>query len=1166
MKRNNSIRQLISSLIRLGLLPVLFIFFTGIIYGSPGFGEEILDKKISLVVEHKEVKTILNEISKLAEIKFVYSAQRIPSRKKVTLIVYEQRVGDVLNMLLQPLDVLYFVSGSQIVLMKKGEEAKFLLKLKEDQSADKKIPEKEFFYKSITGKVNNDKGEPMQGVSVVVKGTTRGTTTNTTGNFTIDAEVGETLDFSMVGYKTFSLKVGQENTITVQLESEVASISEVVVTGYGTQQRTKVTGAISNVSGKTLNEVPVVSVQQALQGRVAGVQVTNNGSPGTQPIVRIRGISSISFASDPLYVIDGFPTGDLSTIDTRDIESIDVLKDASASAIYGSRATNGVIMITTKKGKRNGKMNVSLDSYVGTSKVTERLDLLNTQQFMQYALAYRGSQISRLTDPTINEPTHQGASQTYGQTNTDWQDAYFRTGFMTQHNIGLSGGNDASRFFASAGFMDQNGTTPKVGYRRYNFRINSDHNISKVFTFGQNLYIAHGDQAYDNNETGSRSNLVNVIRMFPHIPVYDPTSNGGYRGAHPVLDGGDPTNPVEDSELKNPGNRKTAKIFGTAFLEINFTSWLKFRSTFGVDYANGLDYRFSPIFNDNGAVAGSSATQATITNNRSVSTSLLYTEQLSFDKTFGDHHINAIAVYEQQNQKINNSSQSGNQPSNALRTLNNALNPSSSTILDENSIMSVLGRINYDFKGKYLISGAIRRDGLSVWAPGKKWATFPSGSIGWRIDQEDFIQSIEQISEFKLRAGYGVTGLNGVVLGSTPWLVSVAANSALYPFNNIPDNGPGSVIPGLGNQDLEWEKTKQFNIGFDLGLFKNKFTLTVEYFKRSTDNLILDVPLPPSFGFLNSTVKQNVAGMENKGFEFQLGYNDREGEFTWNATANFARTKNKVTKLAAGVTGIEAGGDQDFGTYNITNTQVSQPIQSFYGWIVDGIFQDIAEVKSSAAQVNPSAGQLYDATKHTSPGDLKFRDINNDGVIDVKDRVFLGSYLPDFTYALTLGANYKNFDASVFFQGVQGSKIFNATRVITEGMVRFFNASTDVLRAWTPSNNTTDIPRAILGDPNQNARPSTRFLENGSYLRLKNIMIGYSVPSGSLQSRTKGVVSSFRFYVSAQNILTLTDYSGFDPEVGNRTPFGNNIALTNGIDFAVYPQPKSFIVGIQVNF
>ena len=481
-------------------------------------------------------------------------------------------------------------------------------------------------------------------------------------------------------------------------------------------------------------------------------------------------------------------------------------------------------------------MHVSLDSYFGTQKVTERLDLLNTQQFMQYALAYRGSQVPRLTAPTINEPIYPGASQTYGQTNTNWQDEYFEKGFMTQHNIGLSGGNDMSRFYASAGYMKQEGVTPEVGFTRYNFRINSDHAISKVFTFGENLFVAYSDQAYDNNETGSRQNLINVIRMFPHLPVYDPTSIGGYRGAHPVLDGGDPTNPVEDAELKNPGNRKTVKVLGIAYLDINFTKWLKFRSTFGIDYADGLDYRFSPIFNDNGAVAGSSATQATVTNNRSLSAVTLFTEQFTFDKTFGNHHINATAVYEQQNQTSRNENQNGKQPSNDLRTLNNALNPSTQTLLFENSLMSILGRVNYDYKGKYLLSGAIRRDGLSVWAPGKKWATFPSGSIGWRIDQEGFMKDQTKISELKLRVGYGLTGLNGLVLGSTPWLVSVSSNSAQYPFGNSLSGGLGSSVQGLGNRDLEWETTKQINAGADIGFMKtsSRYLLNISIVKRKT--------------------------------------------------------------------------------------------------------------------------------------------------------------------------------------------------------------------------------------------------------------------------------------------------------------------------------------------
>jgi TonB-linked SusC/RagA family outer membrane protein len=1006
---------------------------------------------------------------------------------------------------------------------------------------------------AVHGTVTDDAGKPLQAASILVKNTSKGTTTDKAGMFMISASPGEVLVISSLGYITKEVTLNDEKNVTITLASGNAELNTVVVVGYGTQRRTEVTGAISTVSGKVVNELPVVSVQQALQGRVPGLSVTNNGSPGTSPLVSIRGISSISYGSNPLYVIDGFPTGDLSTFDTRDIQSVDVLKDAAAAAIYGSRATNGVIMITTKKGSRDGKMHVSLDSYYGIQDVTQRLSLLNPSQFDQYAIAYRGEKVGRREDPWASTPIYQGASNTYGNNVTDWQDEYFKQGSMTSTNIGLSGGNDVSSFYASAGYLDQVGTTPTVGYKRYNFRVNSEHKIGKAFTFGENLYAAYGDQAYDNNETGTRSNLVNVIKLMPYMPVHDPTTSDGFRGVNSVLDGGDPTNPIEDAKVKNPGNRTTTKIFGTAYLEVKFTNWIKFRSTYGVDYANGLDYRFSPIFNDSGTVAGSSAILATVTNNRIISTVQLATQQLTFDKSFGDHHVTATAVFEYQGQKIHNENANGNQSSNDLKTLNNASNTFVQTLKAENSIISYIGRVNYDFKGKYLLSGAIRQDGLSVWAPGKKWQTFPSGSVGWRIDQEDFMKSQTKISELKLRAGYGLTGLNGTNLGNYPWLVSVSANSAYYPFGNVLTSGPASSIQALGNTDLEWEKTKQLNIGLDLGLLRNAFTLSAEYYQRKTDNLILAVPLPPSLGYISTTVTQNIASMTNNGFEMQLGYNDRVGDFQWNALGNISFIKNRVISLAPGVPNIESGSDVDLTEgYNVTNTAPGQSVQSFYGWEVEGIFQDSAAVKKHATQ-----------TAGTGPGDLMFKDLNGDGKIDNNDRTFLGSFIPKFSYSLNLGASYKNFGLTVFFQGVQGNKIYNALRTTTEGMVRFFNAGTKVLDAWTPSNTNTDVPRAESSDPNQNARPSTRFLEDGSYLRLKNVMLSYRIPEKALQSITKGVVNSFRIYASAQNILTFTKYTGYDPEVGNRVPTST---LNNGIDYAIYPQPKSYQIGINVNF
>lgn len=1015
-----------------------------------------------------------------------------------------------------------------------------------------------FAQKSIKGRIADPNGGPLGGASVVVKGTTRGTSTNSSGEFSIEAKPGDVLEISMVGYQSTSLRVDNSTAdLSLQLQSKNSAVEEIIVIGYGTQKRANVTGAISSVNSKTVKELPVPSIAQALQGRVTGLQVTNNGSPGTDPIVVIRGISSISYASNPLYVIDGLPTGDLSTIDTRDIENVDVLKDASAAAIYGSRATNGVIIITTKKGQRSGKIRVSLDSYVGTSDVTKRLSLLNTQQFQQYAIAYRGSNVARLLAPWVNTPIYQGTSQTYGQTNTNWQDAYFKNGMMTQHNIGLSGGNDVSRFYASAGYFDQTGIAPTVGYKRYNFRINSEHKISKVFEFGENLYLADGEQAYDNNEAGSRSNLINVIRIMPHMPVYDPTTTDGYRGVNSVLDGGDPTNPVEDATFKNKGTRSTLKILGTAYAEVSFTKWLKYRSTIGIDYADGLDYRFLPVYNDSGTVAGSSSILAGITNNRAVSIVQVYTQQLSFDRIFGNHHVNATAVYEYLQQKIRNENASGNQPSNVVRDLNNATNVSVSTAKYEGDLISYVGRLNYDYKGKFLVSGAIRRDGLSVWAPGKKWRVFPSGSVGWRIDQEKFMQSQTKVSELKVRAGYGITGLNGFAIGFNPWQQVVNANSAYYPFGNVFTSGPASSVPGLSNPILEWENTKQLNFGLDLGMFNNALTLSAEYFRRTTSNLILGVTLPPTFGYQNTTVPVNIGGMQNNGFELQVGYTKRTGEVRWNASGLISFITNKVTSLAPGIKNIEAGSDADLSEgYGVTNTAVGHPIQSFYGWQVEGIFQTAADVAKHATQVAGATG--------TAPGDLAFKDINGDGVIDNKDRTWLGSFIPKFTYAFNLGASYKNFDVSTFWQGVQGNKIYNATRTISEGMIRFFNASTRVLDAWTPTHTNTSVPRAISSDPNQNARVSTRFLEDGSYLRLKNVMIGYTIPDKKLQTMTNGVVRSFRIYVSAQNVFTVTKYSGFDPEVGNRQV--NTSSLTNGIDAAVYPTPHAYQVGIQANF
>jgi len=1151
--KNALVNQLIYGFMRIGLLPLLLITtLTVVIQASPINGQEVLNKKINLIAEQKEVKTVLGEISKLAGIKFVYSSQRIPTRQKVSVVAKDRRLGDVLDVLLQPLNICYQVSGTQVVLMRRGDGGAVSLAFYEEGAMDRSVDINEVPYKVVTGKVSNEKGDGLAGVSVVVKGTAKGTSTNLDGVFSINAEVGETLQFSMVGYKSFTVVVGQENEIPVTLQAEIVNMNEVIIVGYGTQRRSTLTGAISSVSGKTLAELPVASVEGALQGRVAGLTVTNNGEPGTTPIVRIRGISSISFASDPLYVIDGFPTGNLGNFNSRDIESVEVLKDASAAAIYGSRATNGVILITTKKGRREGKLRINLDSYVGTQKAWRKIDLLNTAQYLQYERALNGNAgiglPPRLETANFNKPIYDGTTQTYAQTNTDWQDAYFKSGIITQQDLSLAGGNNVSRFFASAGYFKQDGIARGVNYERGNFRLNSDHVISKVFTFGENLFISYSKQRYDNT-SGNRTRLVNVIRNLPYLPVYDPTTIGGYRGAENSVDGADPTNPVEDAELLGNATNKTLKLLGTAFLEINFTSWLKFRSTFGVDYVNLFQHQFIPIYNDKGR----NSPVAAIRDQKNTSTTTLFTEQLTFDKTFGDHHLNVTGVFEVQGTNSAAENASGNQNSNDIEVLRGATNVSYVSTKSENFLQSMVGRINYEYAGKYLLSAAIRRDGLSVWAPGKKYANFPSASIGWRIDQEQFMRTAPFISELKVRAGYGITGLNAVAAlnNDYPWQVTVAANGATYPFNNVNSTGNASYYNALGNADLEWEKTKQLNIGLDLGVMNNRLTLSAEYFTRKTDNLILNVPTPPSFGFAGTGVLANVASMENKGLEFQAGYNKNQGEFTWNLTGNISFIRNKVLSLNTETATIDQGGDQDFGGGGaITRTSAGQAIQSYYGYVVAGIFQTADEINKSPTQA-----------PGTAPGDLRFADLDADGKVTDADRTFIGSYLPKFSYALNYSARYKGFDASLFLQGVQGNKIFNAARIISEGMARLFGSGTAVLNAWSPTNTNTNIPRAVSGDPNQNVRPSTRWVEDGSYLRLKSIIIGYTISNKVLQSVTKGAVSSFRLYISSQNLLTFTGYDGWDPEIGSK-----NTTLTNGIDYGQYPAARSFQFGLQVGF
>lgn len=1131
--------------LRIMKLTFILMFLVLMTYASATYSQA---KRLTFESKNASIENVFKQIESISEYKFAYNSTRLDVGKLVSLKVENQTIDAILDKILGSANFHYQIVDRYIIITDENAEGSRTSLLGQA-------------VKKITGIVTDGNGNPLPGVSVVLKGTTNGTITDSQGGYSISNVPEEaTLQFSFVGMKIQELKVGNNSTINVTLEEETIGIEEVIAVGYGVQKKTSVTGAISSVSGKDVSQVPVASLQSAIQGKVTGVTVVNNGAPGTNPIVRIRGNGSISYAADPLYIVDGTAATDISNFSSNDIESIEILKDAASTAVYGSRAANGVILITTKRGRKDGRIHINVNSYAGVQSVTKTLDLLNTEQYIQYGTALNTN--AGLAVPTrfsnMSDPIYTGSTQTYAQTNTNWQDELFRDAMISENNVSFSTGSEKSIFYASAGYFDQDGIMIGTGYKRGNFQFNSEHDISKHIKFGQTLMYSIGDRN-NQKETQGRTNIMHAIRSVPYLPVMDPTKDGGYRGANSGTDGTDPYNPIELQNLFE-STTGTSKLFGSLYLEIKLTDYLKFKTTAGLDHTNILNKIHQPIYND-GFNANTSATVSKETFENITKT---FTNQLTFDKTFGNHYLNVIAVQEQTAYSTAAMYITGKLPTNAVKELTGLSNVNANGSVQKNLLLSYLGRINYEFKNKYLLSVSMRADGSSKFAPGNKWGNFPSASIGWRMTEEPFMKNIGSISELKLRAGYGELGNNAI--GNYDWQAVMLSNTD-YVFNN--STSGGSFFNALANKNLKWESSKMTNIGIDYGMFDNRLTFTAEWFNKITDNLILAAPYPTSIGY-RAPAYTNIGKMKNYGMEFQVGYRLNNKKLKSNLSANVSIVRNKVLNLFNETATIDAGFNQDYGAYNMTRTVIGQPIQSFYGWQTDGIFQSAAEVAAAPDQAGASAG------------DIRFKDLSGpdgtpDGVVDSYDRTFLGSYLPKFTYGLNYSGTYKKFDFSVFFQGVYGNKIYNGTKVLTEGMLRLFNAGTAVLDAWSPTNTDTDIPRAVSGDPNQNARTSDRFIENGSYLRLKTLTIGYTIPMSVL---TKGNVSDIRIYASGQNLFTITKYTGYDPEVGayiplsgNGTPGtpGNNGTstsglLNNGIDYGLMPTSRTLLCGIQIKF
>jgi TonB-dependent starch-binding outer membrane protein SusC len=1011
----------------------------------------------------------------------------------------------------------------------------------------------------IQGRVLDETGSPIAGANVIIQGTTTGSTTDANGNFSINAEPFAVLSFSFIGYLTENVPVNNRTQINITLTPDILQLSDVVVIGYGTQRRESLTGSVASISADRLESKHVSSIESALQGEMAGVSVVSSGGPGVSPTVRIRGIGSVNFASDPLYVIDGIPVGGLNNFDINDIESVSVLKDAAAAAIYGSRAANGVVLITTKRGSRDGKVTVNVDASRGFQKAWKQLDLLNRDEYILFATDLLTNAGLGLPDrfSAMNQPIYAGTTQTFAQTDTDWQKEMFRTAPMSNVSIDLSGGNEQFRFFTSYSRFQQDGIMLGTDFDRHSFRINTEYKVNNFLTVGESVKGSYSDQSRE-VEQGGRTIFKHMVNQTPYIPVYNPTQLGGFGGPTPQ-DGSDAENPVQIALQDNISNQ-VVNVLGNAYARVSFTDWLSFRTAVGIEYTGARLSEQRPMYN-----SGYNQREFNqISDDRSSFYSRIYTNQLNFDRYIDKHEINAVAIIEEQITKSNFLNGNGNHTTNNLAQLQGTSSQTVDGGMSETALISYAARLNYAFDDKYLMSASFRRDGSSVFAPGKKWGNFPGGSIGWVVSRENFMENLDIVSELKLRASYGTLGFNAV--GAYPWQSTIAFNTWGV-FNNNSSNNPGAYFDILPNQDLEWEITTMSNLGFDLSLLNHAFSFSAEYYIRNVDNLIVQNPLAPSMGYSASPLT-NIGEMKNWGFDFNAGYNKRQGDFRFGISANLSTINNEVVRLSTGAPFIDiTATTDDYGGGAITRTQAGHPIQGFYGYVVEGIFQTQNEINvlNAIAQqnfANDLTEQEYFQSENTAPGDIKFRDLNGDGIIDDQDRQIIGNYLPDFSYGINLNAQYKNFDVSILFQGVYGNEIYNGTAVLTQGMMRLFNMDKAVLNAWTPDNTNTDMPRAVSGDPNRNARTSDRFIEDGSYLRLKNLTIGYNFSDQTIGSTFRNSIQGLRLYVTAQNLLTLTNYSGYDPEIAS---YGNN-TLRHGVDLGQYPQPRTFIFGVRASF
>lgn len=982
---------------------------------------------------------------------------------------------------------------------------------------------------SIEGTITSTNGEPLPGASIVVKGTKIGAVSDFDGKYKLSVPQSSeiVLVVSYLGYVTKEAKYEGNSTINVTLEEDATGLDEVVIVGYGGVKKSDLTGSVSTVKAEEISAFPTNGIAQAIQGRTSGVQISSNnaGEPGGRIKVRIRGTTSINSSSDPLYVVDGFPGGIAPP--PEDIASIEILKDASATAIYGSRGANGVVMITTKKGA-SGKPRIELNTSYSIQNVSKSYDLLNAQQMAEYI-----NDVSVNNGSTIVYPD----AATLG-VGTDWQDLVFNTGSIKNHQISVSGGTENVKYYVSGGMYDHEGVIINSDYKRYNIISNVDITASKKFKFGANLYYKHDlNNGIRSQEDGGGSTpgvIGSALRFEPMLGVFN--DDGVYNTSQL---GAPYDNPVAvANELVNEylGDNFQGNFYG----EYKIIPELTFKTTLGFQTQNGRSGYYSPsILLQSQGVNGSGALSY------SKNTDLISENYLTFTKDFGIHNLSIMGGYSYQSYKGNSNSARGTGFINdngsywALSQASNAQPPSAFYV--DSKLASFYGRLNYKFSDKYLFTFNARYDGSSRFAKNNKWAFFPSGAFAWNVSNEEFLKNNETISQLKLRLSYGITGNQ-----------AIGSYQSLANFGSVLTIINGQIVNAIRptsfeNANLTWESTEQKNLGVDIGFLNNKISLTLDYYDMVTSDLLFSQPLPQYSGI--SSRLSNIGKVGNKGIEIGISTrNISTDKFKWTTDFNISTNKNEILELPNNNQDIRYGSGPGH-MVGIGDTQilkVGEPIGAFYGYVYDGVLQSDSEA-------------LVGNFEQTAGGE-KFKDLDGDGKITPNDRTIIGNPTPKFIWGLNNSFSYGDFDLNLFFQGSQGNDIYSYTLMELDLMGGYNNATTNALNRWTPTNTNTNVPIAR----SRGRVSSSRFVYDGSYMRLKNVAFGYSLPKEVLSTIK---LSSVRFTLSAQNLFTITDYPGMDPEVNYRS--FNTTSETNmnaGLDYASYPNVKSYTIGLKVGF